>query len=818
MKIINQLTLNYLKENKKRTILTILCIAVSVIMISCVGISFYSGKQFYKEYIEKTVGDYHYNMITNQKEVVDIIKKDNQVQEYYFSSSEPFYKDKNLDNQTFMNLKRGDSLYYQKENYKDLLIEGRLPHNGNEIAISQYYFENSGIDKKIGDKISLYNNDNEKTYTFNIVGIINQYKASSLSKKSFDALSYIDLNDPNVYFTMYVQNKNLTKDIFSHISQLQNKIGINSSTSIYFNSSYLAIQDVFEDNSHSMFLGAYKLIAAILMIIILLSVFIIYQAFNLSTNDRIQYLGMISSVGATPKQKKRSVYFEGLLLSLIAIPLGIIMSFIGLYITFLFINQLDIFQQLNIQIQTSISIEYLLIVIIIVLTTISISLYLPARKISKISVIDALKKNDEIKVSKHRLKSGMFSKRFLNISWQLALKNYKRQGRRSKVIVFSLVISMVAFVSVFSFGQSLMKQSAKAQRYKSYDIEVNISDDSQEIAKMNKILKQNDKVDEYYYQSHIRNCYASIKKSDIAFPIDQSVISPLDDYLPVLLIGLNQEKLEDICKENDIEYKEGMAIVDNSRISNNEASEYFPKRFHQANDDFIESLMSIEIQENGNESIRNLSLFSSYTLLDFTDVIDKDDYCINIIVPIDYILSIESDIAHNISFYIQSSQYNDLEKDLLFEGYSAYNYAQSVSQNRQMFMVIQIFIYGFVLIMIFFTVLNIINMMSASIDKRKKEFGMMLSIGMSPKGIQKMIMEESFIYGLKTLLYGVPISIMIEWIMFKQITMKDENFVISYIGYIISFIVIMIVMLLTFRTALNKFKKQNIIETLKDDM
>lgn len=818
MKIINQLTLRYLKENKKRTILTILCIAVSVIMISCVGISFYSGKQFYKEYIEKTVGDFHYNIISNQKEVVDIIKKDNQVQEYYFSSTEPFYKDKKLDNQTFMNLKRGDSLYYQKENYKDLLIEGRLPHNGKEIAVSQFYFENSGINKKIGDMISLYNDDNEKTYTFCIVGIINQYKASSLSKRSFDALSYIDLDDPNAYFTMYVQDKNVTKDIFSHVSQLQNKIGINTPTSIYFNSSYLAIQDIFEDNSQSMFLGAYKLIAAILMIIILLSVFIIYQAFNLSTNDRIQYLGMISSVGATPKQKKRSVYFEGLWLSFIAIPLGIIMSFIGLYITFIFINQLDMFQQLNIQIQTSISIQYLLIVIIIVLITISISLYLPARKISKISVIDALKKNDEIKVSKNRLKSGMFSKRFLNISWQLALKNYKRQGRRSKVIVLSLVISMVAFVSIFSFGQNLMAQSAKAQRYKSYDIEVNISEDSQEIDKMNKILKQNDKVDEYYYESHIYNCYARIKKTAIAFPIDQSVISPRDDYLPVQLIGLNQEKLQDICKQNDIEYKEGMVLVDNSRISNNEASGYFPKKFYQANDDFMDSLINIITEENGNETIQNLSLFSSYALLDFTDIIDKNDYSINVIVPIDYILSIESDKAHVVSFYIYSSQYNDLEKDLLLAGYSTFNYAQSVSQNRQMFIVIQVFIYGFVLIMIFFTVLNIINMMSASIDKRKKEFGMMLSIGMSPKGIQKMIMEESLIYGFKTLLYGLPICIIIEWLMFKQISTNGDYFTISYMAYIISFMVIMIVMLLTFRTALKKFKKQNIIETLKDDM
>ena len=87
MKIMNKLTLRYLQQNKKRTILTILCISVSVIMICCIGISLYSGKQFYKQYIEHTSGYHHYTIVNNNKDIIQIIKNDSEVKEYYFSST-----------------------------------------------------------------------------------------------------------------------------------------------------------------------------------------------------------------------------------------------------------------------------------------------------------------------------------------------------------------------------------------------------------------------------------------------------------------------------------------------------------------------------------------------------------------------------------------------------------------------------------------------------------------------------------------------------------------------------------------------------------
>lgn len=817
MKIMNQLTFRYLKENKKRTILTILCITVSVIMICCVGIAFYSGKQFYKEYIEKTVGDYHYLIVSQNPELIKKVAQDKTISEYYFSHTEPYYRDDQLTDQSFLNLKRGDELYFQKEDYGNLLVSGRLPQNTEEIVISQNYLKLNQLNVSIGDSIDLYNNESHTNDHFQIVGLINDYNSQNHYKNSFNAISYIDFRNAQTYYTLYIKDKELSKQIFDHAKNLSD----NNSGDLRYNSSYLAIQDIFEDHSSSMFLGIYNIVGVLLAVIIIISLFIIYQAFNLSTNDRIQYLGMLSSVGATPKQKKRSVYFEGLILSCISIPLGIILSFLGLLITFHFINLLETVKVLNIAIYPQISGFYLFLVIIISLITIFISLYLPARKISKISVIDALKKNDEITVKPKKLKTGLLARRFLNVSQQLAIKNYKRQGRRSRVIVMSLVISMVSFISMYSFSRIFLEQVNQSNVYNQYDIQMNMGYDKDSLQKTIDILNQNQKVDDYYYMTSL-NITANIDSSYLDIPIES------DKKAYIQLIGLSENKRQQLCDDNHITYQKNLVLAYDGKYKCFESEQEYIQRYKKMDKNFFKSMQMTdnEFNERGDiigEKVIPLQLFDQVVS------IEKDqfqngygfgnlDSTLYFIVPIEYITNVNVDYGHDITYNIFSSEHQELTKELESLNYTVYDYAQNVLENRQIFLIIQIFVYGFVCIMILFTMLNIINMMSASIDKRKKELGMMLSVGMSPKGITKMLFYESFIYGLKTLLYGLPICIGIEWLFYDQISSSEMIFIPSFLAYMISFVVIIFVMLVTFRVGLNQFKKQNIIETLKDDM
>lgn len=824
MKIINKLTLRYLKQNKKRTIFTILSIVLSVTMINAVGISLNSGLSYYKETMEKNEGTYHYRLISNQQKVFELIKNDEQIKEYYFTNTKEYeYGDKK-----YLSLKKGDQTFYEKDHSEKKVIKGRLPKDPTEIVISQNYLNNNKINKKIGDMITLKSDNKE--YTFMIVGYMKEYSVDEMYNVSYNALSYVDLNNGEAY-TISIEDKDVSKDIFKHAQELSKKV--KKIDHVYngvltFNSSYLGVQGVFEEDSNSTFLLIYKLVAVILIVIVLASVIIIYQAFNLSTNDRVQYLGMLSSVGATPRQKRNSVYFEGMILTLISIPIGFILSYLGLLITFTCINQLEVISNTGVMIHTRMSLQYTLITILLTVLTVFISLILPARKLSKITVIDALKRDDEVKVKTRKLKIGFIQRKLLKYEHQLAIKNYKRQGKRSKVIVLSLTISMILFVSLFSFTKQMYDNVINNNRYDLLDVTVNIAASKKGINEFEKIINKNNRVESYFYWCREYDFKASIDsryyKGDINGQLISDQTNSTGDVIndvEMLVNVIDDHSFKEICKDNDVKFKgsKQALISDYKSICDRNLKVYsFDK---EVDKNFIKKISYVEYLDDNKTHLIDTPLFESidYIKNDTYKVLDESGW-VTIIVPMSYFLDIDKDIIGAVEFCMKADQHKELCEDLKALGYEPYDFTQSNQNSVQMLLVMQIFVYGFIFLIIVFSILNIVNMMNASIDKRQKEFAMLLSVGMSSFDIKKMILYESMIYGLKTLLYGVPIGIIIEWFMYRQIVSSDTivPFTISYIAYIISFIVIMLVMILTFRIGLKKLNKQNIIESLKDDM
>lgn len=823
MKIINQLTLRYLKQNKKRTIFTILSIVLSVTMINAVGISLNSGLSYYKETIEKDEGSYHYRFISDHPKAFELIKNDEQIKDYYFTNT----KEYEYGNKKYLSLKKGDQKFYEKNHSQKMIIKGRLPKNSTEIIISQSYLKNNNIDKKIGDTITL--KDDKKKSTFMIVGYMKEYSVEEMYSVSYNALSYVDLKNGESY-TLSIEDKDVSKNIFSHVEELSKKIKKIDPTfngRPFFNSSYLGVQGVFEEDSQSTFLLVYKLVAAILMVIVTASIIIIYQAFNLSTNDRVQYLGMLSSVGATPKQKRNSVYFEGMILTVISIPIGIILSYLGLLITFTCINQLEVISDTGVMIHTRMSLQYTLIAILLAVLTVFISLILPARKLSKITVIDALKKDDEIKVKRRKLRIGFIQRKLLKYEHQFAIKNYKRQGRRSKVIVLSLTISMILFVSLFSFTKQMYDNVIDNNRYDLLDVTVHIAANEKGINEFEDIIKKNDKVESYYYWCKEYDFRASIDDSYYKGNMRDQLISHPDNStnvindVDILVNVIDDHSFKKICKDNDVKFKgsKQALISDYKSLHDYNLKVYsFDKGVDK---NFIKEISYVEYLDNDKRKIMHTPLFESidYIKNDTYKLFDENGW-ITLIVPMSYFLDIDKDIIGAVEFCMKADQHKELCEDLKNLGYETYDFTQSNQNSVQMLLVMQIFVYGFIFLMIIFSILNIVNMMNASIDKRQKEFAMLLSVGMSSFDIKKMILYESMIYGFKTLLYGVPIGIIIEWFMYRQIISSNtiNTFSISYVAYLISFIVIMLVMILTFKVGLKKLNKQNIIESLKDDM
>lgn len=793
MKLMRKLTLRYLKENKKRTILSILCITVSVIMMSCIGISFSSGKQYYKEYLEKREGPYHYviGMEKYNPNLIQYLNDDKEIDYYYFHNNE--FLNYNQKKMSFL-INKGDNTYFDLFDLSQYVIEGRLPQNKDEIALTKTYLKIFDIgDKKIGDTLTF---DNQKSYK--IVGFMDSYQ---IKYEIYHATSYIDLDETGT--NIYIVDKDVSSYIFEHSDEIMESQNISF---LEYHSGYLAIQDVFEQDTHSLIFNIYSLIGLLIIIVMVVSYFIIYQAFHLSIYDRIQYLGMLSSVGATSRQKRYSIYFEGLILSFIAIPLGLLISYGGLSVTFMFINQLDILKSQQVSIHTYISLKYLLLVISLSFLTIFISLIKPAYHISKISVIDALRKNDEIHVKNKKLKRKSIFDRGNHIYQKLAIKNYRRQGKQTHIIIFSLVLSMALFISILSTGSYLIKtiHMRESQAY-NYDIYSFVNDDEKEI--MDQYLKDNPLIQDYI-------CY---KEFSLYAQFDENYFDDLEDhqikeengYYDVYVKGINLEKYQEICQENGIEIKDNQGLIVNNDHT-----------FKKVDKNLIQTLYYEEEVYDGNDHW--ITLPKQYVYLDDLQEIslDIDDhgYDYIIILPIDVMMSFINNHYEAFYYYeITSDRHEEITNQLIDFSLNAYDYTQNQIQSQQFFMIASIFVYGFIIIMIFFALLNIINIMIASIEKRKKEFGMLLSMGMSLKNMKKMIFYESLIYGMKTILYGIPLSSILEYILYQTLDL-ETSFSPNYIAYFLSLIMILFVMVLTFYVGLNRFQKQNIIETLKDDI
>ncbi|WMT38799.1 ABC transporter permease [Paenibacillus sp. D2_2] len=411
MNIINKLTIRHLRQNKKRTLVTIFGVIISVAMITAVTTIGTSFLDLMKRQEISADGEWHVLYKNVDAKQIDAIKKDGQTKSLSVTRNLGYA---NLDktkipSRPYMSVKGYDDFGFRQFNIE--LTEGRLPQNENEIVISKDIIESAGANYKIGDSItlnigqrySLLDNvpsDNLgqnypfiiddgkpgeklvdlKAHNYTIVGMINPPKWEPTWGPGYSAFTYTDeskfgVNDKaNVSVIVNTVNKS----IYKHAEQLAQSIGI-PQKQIEYNNQLLRYYGI--TNNSSLNMTIYSLTTIILSIIIIGSVSLIYNAFAISVAERSRHLGMLSSVGATRRQKRNSVFFEGAIIGLISIPLGIVSGLAGIGITFYFINSaikqaLDLTEGLKVTV-TPFS---MIVAIIVSAFTIFISSYLPAEK------------------------------------------------------------------------------------------------------------------------------------------------------------------------------------------------------------------------------------------------------------------------------------------------------------------------------------------------------------------------------------------------------------------------------------------------------
>ncbi len=503
MNIFSKLTLQSLKKNKTRTVVTVIGIMLSAAMICAVTTFTSSMRNYALEYTVYTQGDWHVRVTETDGKTLDKIEGESRVDQYTYNEIIGYAEiDSKNTYKPYIYLIGGE-----KESFFDMLpvhlINGRYPENKGEIIIPEHLLSNGGLSFKIGDTVALDIGDrmldgyimgqsnpcytlvsgdevlnDEKievrfTESYKIVGIYERPDFEEYTAPGYTAITVSSDNSADAKLDIFYKMKN-PKDTFEFSNQM-----------IYENS-FLQVDentDVLMFSGASRFSSFEEVLTGLAVIVIVLimfgSVALIYNAFAISVSERTKQFGLLSSIGATKKQLRRMVLFEALAVSGIGIPLGIGVGIAGIAVTLLIIGDKfsSITEAYDLPMRVCVSWEAVAIAAAVGLITVLISAWIPSIRATKITAVEAIRQSADIKISKRQAKTSRITYMLFGLSGVIASKHYKRNKRKYRTTVISLFMSIVLFVSASAFTDYLMESVGGAFYGTEYDILYSIDAD-----------------------------------------------------------------------------------------------------------------------------------------------------------------------------------------------------------------------------------------------------------------------------------------------------------------------------------------------------
>ena len=853
MNILNKLTIRNLKLNKKRTIVTIIGIILSTALICAVAGMFSSLQATLIASAKENNGNQH---IT----VEDVNSHDLK----YFENNrhvETMYIIENLGYAPLTGSKNPYKPYmyviaYTKEafeNTKITLIDGRLPKNASEIIISESIIDNAEVDIKIGDRISLdigsrvcsdgsimtqnnpyfvyeeeYNEIDECHETLNyeytkeytVVGIMERldYNIESYNAPGYTVITYTDNLSSNSYnVSLLFKDPGYYKDF---INTLANSDDLKN-YSYTLNADLLRWEGVGLSGSNQTML--YTVAGVVIAIIILTSVFVIRNSFNISITEKTKQYGMLASIGATSKQIKKNVLYEGFILGLIGIPLGILS---GIFADFILCKVVNVLMPEFIDETVfifSVPILPIILSALLAIITIYLSVISAARKSSKISPIEAIRNNNEIKINPKKLKTPKIIGKLFGVGGEIAYKNLKRSRKKYRTTVISLVVSVAVFISLSSLLNYGFNLTGMYYKDLAYNMQVSIYPETTDTNTTNADIKA--AYDEILSLDNI-NKYALHRSTLLEIENEKYMSADGFDanygegnyteftYSNISVISLGESEYERfidrIGGNNERFQNVGILIDDYTR--------YVDEHYEHIN---------IYNLKNGDTLTGTLEDGSEYSLnIIRTDLkpmgLESNFSAGGYLIISDQMMN-ELEYSYD-GLYINSSNTTKLESEVndYLENtdyeYYLYNVEKEVNAQKSMLLLIAIFLYGFIIVISLIGITNIFNTITTNMNLRSREFAMLKSIGMTKREFNRMVHLESIFYGTKSLLIGIPLGLLGSFGIYKAFAVgNDFGFIIPWQAILIAVVVVFLLISIIMHFSVKKINKQNIIETIRNE-
>lgn len=871
MNVLHKLTLQALKQNRTRTIVTIIGIILSTAMLCAVTTFTTSFQQYLLEDSVYSSGSWHVGQTDTTYRVYQELSQADGVAEAVYLQHLGYAQAEG----SFNEYKPYFYLLGLSDTGADLLpihlTQGRMPTAPDEIVLPQHFLDNSTQSYQVGDTLTLelgkrmsegfalgqnnpFNLDTEETLeatdtrTYTVVGICQRFGMEDYSAPGYTAFTVADSNlaedaTCDMYLAMEDMNQAYDFQQAHHLDEANENVLMYSGVSRY---------DTF-------YTVVYRLAAIVMVIIIAASVVLIYNAFAISVSERTRQFGLLSSLGATKKQMRKMVRFEALVLSAIGVPLGILSGIGGIGITLHFIGTLFTTSSMSggVAMRLHVSWVGVLVAVVLGVVTVLLSAWIPSRRATKVSAMEAIRQSQDIHGTKKLVRPSLLTRKLFGLPGVLGVKYYKRSAKKYRTTVFSLFLSVVLFVSASSFSSSLAKSVGGAFGGDTYDLSFPYYTEDADIAP-NALLDQLrglDSVDDAAFVLRFQLTGAfrpedlSQDMRDLSTPVDGTVYQPFnlsfvdDDTYQALCA---QRKLDpastsgiafDGITEFDSQQEKyvyldqlGVSALSMSFLTFDPVEGHYPDSPVEGPDGTVQ-LPYIDAQ-NGTSTLYPLDEVAHATFMEVTSVEKDWPYflsnggLVTVLYPMSQLEEFPVDLSQGVyRFYTMASDHQQAETDIkalmanhqLRPG-NLYNNAKFEESHRNLITIINVFSYGFITLISLVAMTNVFNTISTNVMLRTRDFAMLQSVGMTRREMRRMLGFECVLYGTRALLLGIPVSIFLSYLIYDAISYGYPlPFQIPWIPLGIACLSVFLVVFATMAYAARKIGKQQLVEALKNE-
>lgn len=937
MNLMKTLTLKNLKLNRKRTIVTIVGIILATALLSALVTLVSSFQYSMIEYQKQKGGDFHVKFSNVKMSELSEFKNNRNIESTFETMGMGFAKLNGCKNEDkpYAYVMATDEAGFEKGCFN--LIEGRMAKNEDEIVIPRHLKTNGRIDIKVGDEITLdigkrYDSNTESvisencayeheaetltdtvTKQYKVVGIMERpgygmedYSAAGYTFVTYsDELAAIDngtkseASEVDTTLTVYsrytqkaLRNKDaVTADIIGVDEKLFEKANNssvemsaeesdrflkemeNAKYDIYINGFLISYECVFPIDGT--FKALFTVAAVVALIIILTSVYCIKNSFNISITEKIRQYGMLASVGATRRQIKSSVKTEAAMLGVVGIPVGTMSGILASLILVKVVNALSA-GWLNFALSFHTSLHVLILAVILSIATIYFSATGSARRAAKVTPLEAIRNTKEIKIKSAKLKTPAIIGRIWGIGGVISYKNIKRNNKKYRTTVTSIVICSVTFIVISYFMSMAFSVVGMSYASVDYNIGINMSCKKDlDIEKISELLSGIEGAEDYLVGA---GYYFDVDKPEYTKEYGEYCGQLYDDSEDVsqefLITVLNDKSYDKYASDAGIKNADTGAILVNKGtfdVYNEKSSKYVKEEMelykYKAGDTIrcgynvyddassddnavegdTESSTEINTEDNSGyvdeETINN----GVRKTLDVTiaGVTDKVPTCYNgygntslLFMNKKGFESLWADgksgnelklgnaiysayvVAENADEY-QDTFEKETEENPEYSQISFYvsNMDKQMRDEKSLFTLLGVFAYGLIVVIALIGITNIINTLSTGMELRSREFATLRSIGMTDKQFAGMVRLESVFISVKALVIGVPLGILISYLLCVMMNRMDDAIIYEppYKAIILCIVVVIMLIYAIMKLSMTKLRHNNIIETIKNE-